>query len=177
MKVVNCQTESYDVYIGRPSKWGNPFKIGRDGNRAEVIEKYEAYIRKTPKLMEALPELEGKVLGCWCAPKACHGDVLVKLFKQKIQHRERYQPSNGTEGMMFMGDFCERCERDKAYRDDPDNADGCELIMYSMACDVGDPEYPSEWTYDEDGHPVCKAFKEEGALMKPPGTMDLPFNE
>jgi hypothetical protein len=78
-KVVHCKRESFDVYIGRPSKWGNPFQIGRDGTREEVIAKYRAWIVQQPALMAALPELEGKVLACWCAPKACHGDVLAEL--------------------------------------------------------------------------------------------------
>jgi len=78
-RVVHCKRAPYDVYIGRPSKWGNPFEIGRDGTREQVIEKYRAWILTQPHLMAALPELRGKVLGCWCAPKACHGDVLAKL--------------------------------------------------------------------------------------------------
>lgn len=77
--VVHCKREHYDVYIGRPSKWGNPFAIGRDGTRAEVIEKFRAHLESSPHLMAALPELRGKVLGCWCTPQACHGDVLLEL--------------------------------------------------------------------------------------------------
>jgi hypothetical protein len=80
VKVVHCKREAYDVYIGRPSKWGNPFEIGKDGSREEVIAKYKAYIIAHDELLAALPELEGKVLGCWCAPRACHGDILVELF-------------------------------------------------------------------------------------------------
>jgi len=80
--VVHCKKSPYDIYIGRPSKWGNPFAIGRDGSREEVIRKYEEWIRTQPNLMMALPELDGKVLGCWCAPLHCHGDVLVKLLKE-----------------------------------------------------------------------------------------------
>ena len=71
------------MYIGRPSKWGNPFEIGKDGDRAEVIQKYREWVATQPNLMAALPELRGKVLGCWCAPKACHGDVLVSLANDK----------------------------------------------------------------------------------------------
>lgn len=82
-KVVNCNTEYYDVYIGRPSKWGNPFKIGRDGSRKEVIEKYRKYILSNDKLLKDLDELENKILGCWCKPKSCHGDVLVELVNKK----------------------------------------------------------------------------------------------
>lgn len=78
-RVVHCKRERYDVYIGRPSKWGNPYKIGRDGSRAEVVEKYRAYILSRPDLLAALPELRGKTLGCWCGPLACHGDVLAEL--------------------------------------------------------------------------------------------------
>lgn len=68
----------YDIYIGRGSIWGNPFIIGKDGNREEVIEKYEEYLVNSPELLKKLPELRGKTLACFCAPKACHGDVLAK---------------------------------------------------------------------------------------------------
>lgn len=85
MKVVNIRKARYDVYIGRPSKWGNPFEIGIDGNREEVIQKYEAWIRTQPKLMLSLHELKGKILGCHCKPKACHGDVLIKLVKEQFE--------------------------------------------------------------------------------------------
>jgi hypothetical protein len=71
------------VYIGRPSKWGNPFEIGKDGDRETVILKYREWILTQPHLIASLPELRGKVLGCWCAPKACHGDILVSLANQK----------------------------------------------------------------------------------------------
>lgn len=49
----------HDIYIGRPSKWGNPFIIGRDGTREEVVAKYEAWLTGRPELMAALPELRG----------------------------------------------------------------------------------------------------------------------
>lgn len=71
------------VYIGRGSKWGNPFIIGKHGNREEVIAKYEKYIRSNPELIAALPELEGKTLVCFCKPLPCHGDVLIKLLEEK----------------------------------------------------------------------------------------------
>lgn len=82
-KVVHCKKEKYDVYIGRPSKWGNPFEIGKDGTRKEVIEKYRKYVLSNKKLMNSLHELEGKILGCWCKPLACHGDVLLELIEKK----------------------------------------------------------------------------------------------
>jgi len=77
--VVHCKKSPYDVYIGRPSKWGNPFSIGKDGTRIEVIVKYREYLLQNEELMKSLPELKGKVLGCWCAPLACHGDILAEL--------------------------------------------------------------------------------------------------
>lgn len=68
------------VYIGRPSKWGNPFVIGKDGTRDEVIEKYKVWLLSQPAKVEAVKrELVGKDLICFCAPKGCHGDVLLKV--------------------------------------------------------------------------------------------------
>ena len=84
VKIVHCKKEPYDVYIGRPSKWGNPFTIGKDGTREEVISKYEAYIMNRPDLLSQLKELQGKILGCWCSPKACHGDILKIMVEDKI---------------------------------------------------------------------------------------------
>jgi Domain of unknown function (DUF4326) len=81
-KVVHCKRDSYDVYIGRPSKWGNPFVIGRDGTRSEVIEMYRTWLYLEPRTKlreEARRELRGKRLGCFCAPLACHGDILLEL--------------------------------------------------------------------------------------------------
>lgn len=81
-KVVHCKKELYDVYIGRPERWGNPFIIGIHGNRNDVIAKYEKWIRNNPELLAHIKELKGKTLGCWCKPEACHGDVLVKLIEE-----------------------------------------------------------------------------------------------
>lgn len=78
--VVHCKRKPCDVYIGRPSIWGNPFSIGRDGNRDEVIQKFREHIQNNPTLLQRCrTELKGKVLGCWCAPKHCHGDVLAEI--------------------------------------------------------------------------------------------------
>lgn len=77
----------YDVYIGRPSKWGNPFHIGRGGDRSAVIAKYRTWIRQQPQLLAALEELRGKALGCYCAPSPCHGDVLVDLVCERLAHK------------------------------------------------------------------------------------------
>jgi len=82
-RVVHCKREPYDVYIGRPSKWGNPFKTGRDGTLEEVLEKYEQHITNRPDLLAALHELKGRTLGCWCKPKPCHGDILARLAEEE----------------------------------------------------------------------------------------------
>lgn len=84
-RVVHCRRERCDIYIGRPALWGNPFTIGADGTRAEVIAKYEAWIKTQPELLGRLWSLRGKVLGCWCAPLPCHGDVLARLADEE-QH-------------------------------------------------------------------------------------------
>ena len=78
-KVVHCKREHYDVYIGRPSDWGNPFSIGRDGSREDVIRKHREWLIQQTHLMARLHELKGKTLGCWCSPNACHGDTLSEL--------------------------------------------------------------------------------------------------
>jgi hypothetical protein len=65
------------VRIDRRTDWGNPFEIPDDGDRDDVINKFATYyLPHKTKLQERLPELAGKALGCWCAPEACHGDIL-----------------------------------------------------------------------------------------------------
>jgi len=89
--VVHCKIDAYDIYIGRPSIWGNPYSH-KDGTLAqfktesveEAVLKFKEYVLNDPKLMSKLPELKGKVLGCWCKTKKnpnaiCHGDILAEL--------------------------------------------------------------------------------------------------
>ena len=74
------------VYVGRPSIWGNPYKIGIDGNREEVISKYKAYLQDKLKLNPAfLDSLKEKDLACWCSlNQSCHVDIILEfLEKQK----------------------------------------------------------------------------------------------
>lgn len=97
-RVVHCTKASFDIYIGRPnpshskfskgSIFANPYKIGVDGTRKEVLEKYEQYLRNNEELMARIMELDGKVLGCWCKPAACHGDVIIKIINElKIENK------------------------------------------------------------------------------------------
>ena len=70
--------------IDRKTKWGNPYMIGTDGTRQQVIEKYDAWIAATQSgLRSDISELRGKCLGCWCFPKPCHGDVLARMAEQE----------------------------------------------------------------------------------------------
>lgn len=86
--VVNIKSGAqFDVYIGRrvgstypESPYANPFHIGPDGTREDVLRKYVDYLLHRPWLMmKVRHELKGKVLGCWCAPLACHGHILARL--------------------------------------------------------------------------------------------------
>lgn len=89
--VVHHRKSSYDVYIGRPSKWGNPFSEQENtlakfkvSSRKEAIEKYEEWVRSQPELMESIKrELKGKVLGCFCFPKMCHGYILAWIANEE----------------------------------------------------------------------------------------------
>lgn len=73
------RTPAGAVYIGRGGQWGNPFRIGPDGDRAQVIAKHEAWLRGRHDLLRAICDLRGKDLVCFCAPAACHGDLLLRL--------------------------------------------------------------------------------------------------
>ena len=88
-RVVHCKKEKYDVYIGRPGPWGNPFSFQKDtvarwkvASRSESIEKYRTWLWQEIKEeridLAELASLSDKTLGCWCAPKECHGDVLLR---------------------------------------------------------------------------------------------------
>lgn len=83
MPIVDCTKEKYDVYIGRGGPWGNPFVIGKDGSRLEVIEKYREWIRKQPNLMATIHQLHGKTLGCFCGKQKCHGEVLLEIAAER----------------------------------------------------------------------------------------------
>lgn len=82
--VVRHGKQGYDIYIGRPSCWGNPFVVGKDGDREQVIEKHRQWLLCRPDLIKkAKRQLKGKILGCWCAPLPCHGDVLAEIANEE----------------------------------------------------------------------------------------------
>jgi hypothetical protein len=82
--VVHCKKSKFDIYIGRPSIWGNPFVIGKDGTREDVVRKFREYILSNKILMDKIWELKGKTLGCFCSPESCHGDVLSEIANNII---------------------------------------------------------------------------------------------
>lgn len=97
------------VVIMRPSPWGNPFVIGEDGNREEVIAKFRDYLTRKPKLVErARQELKGKVLGCFCSvSEPCHGDVWIEFIDR--------DPINDT--IPFKAEMAEESRQQREWRD------------------------------------------------------------
>ena len=75
------------IYIGRGSQWGNRFRIGQDGDCAAVIAKHERWLADQHHLLRALDELRGHDLVCFCAPRACHGDLLLRLANATREER------------------------------------------------------------------------------------------
>lgn len=93
IRVVNIKRkEPYDLYIGRAnyhlnleqSKWANPFHLKREADRPQVLADYEEHVEDSPELIASLHELEGLTLGCYCSPKLCHGNVLIKLYEKYV---------------------------------------------------------------------------------------------
>ena len=88
----------FDVYIGRAcyrggwklpkSKWANPYFIGKDGTRDQVIGNYLDYILSEPELLKDLSELEDKIIACFCSlEECCHGDILIHLINGEIEYK------------------------------------------------------------------------------------------
>ena len=83
--VVNMRTAKYDVAVDRSSPFGNPFHLGKDGDRAAVLAKYREYfherIEKDPEFRRKVLTLRGLKLGCWCAPLLCHGMIIAEWLE------------------------------------------------------------------------------------------------
>lgn len=93
--VVNKYADAYTVYIGRGSKWGNPFTHRelsttkaqtKCATREEAIQAYRAYLLSSPELLDAIPELVNETLACYCKPKSCHGDILAEFANFYAEH-------------------------------------------------------------------------------------------
>lgn len=106
--VVHCQKAHYDIYVGRGkgSIFGNPFthKEGTQaqvvvGSREEAVQAFRDWLAGTAwqeveperrqAILDAIPTLKGKVLGCWCKPEACHGDVLAELANAEADNQTK----------------------------------------------------------------------------------------
>ncbi len=84
MRIINLRDEKIGdaVYIGRGSKWGNPFIMKSEKDRADVIKKYRAYILSKFDRLEIRRQLKNRDLACYCWPKACHGDILKEICEE-----------------------------------------------------------------------------------------------
>lgn len=130
-RVVNIKGVDFDtnnpdhVYIGRKnknyevaeSKWANPFKVGDDGTREQVIQAYREWVKHQPELMNALEELRGKILFCWCCPEACHGHVLVEMLEGNTELKihpaaELFPPMTEAEFLGLKEDMREHGQRE-----------------------------------------------------------------
>ena len=92
--VVNIRkTKRYDIYCGRPGDWGNPYKLGRDGNRESVIRKFRRHLARMVESGRTTPEelaaLSGKRLGCYCVPEPCHALSIAEAADTARQSLER----------------------------------------------------------------------------------------
>lgn len=86
-----------------------------------------------------------------------HGSLLIPLLLEQPADGTPYRPSNGTEGSGFTEGLCANCKADRAFRENPDQADGCPLLANSLAFNVNEPGYPKEWIW-KDGEPTRTAF-------------------
>lgn len=101
--VVNIKHHKCDVYIGRGSSFGNPFRIGDDGDRVQVLAKYRTYFNRRltdPKFRDRILSLKDKVLGCWCKPLLCHGDVIIEY----LERYENQANSSSTSSSILLRD-------------------------------------------------------------------------
>ena len=104
MVAVNLRTSEYDVRIDRKSRWGNPFIIGKHGNRNDVIAKHKSWLWgeiKAGRISHSdLAELHEQRLGCHCAPNPCHGDTLTAAAAwayEKVHGPKEEMPDSGSE--------------------------------------------------------------------------------
>lgn len=90
MLILNAKVDEIPTgarYVGRPTPLGNPFRIGRDGTREEVVRKYEAWfrerIRSNRRFRAIVENLRGvHALVCWCAPKRCHAEIIASYLEE-----------------------------------------------------------------------------------------------
>lgn len=87
-EVVNLRTQAYDEKICRGTIFGNPYEIGVDGTREQVIARYFKWFHfmlRDPRFLASVLKLRGKKLGCFCVPMACHGEIIKKFLDERFQ--------------------------------------------------------------------------------------------
>ena len=109
--VVHYLQDDYDVYVGRPSKWGNPYKLDSEKNRVRMIRRYTKYLLKQSMMLEALHSLRGLRLACYCAPMPCHADVLAALADQRVSELDLHTWA------YLRGTYAEWCSIDRCIFD------------------------------------------------------------
>jgi len=94
-EIVNLSSEKADRRIDRTTKFGNPFRLEKDGgkySRAESIQKYREWfynrIQEDPEFRKEVEDLKGLRLGCWCKPKDCHGDIIKEYLDEEVSNQE-----------------------------------------------------------------------------------------
>lgn len=183
-RVVSCKREVPDVYIGRAwngpwgnwtaSPWANPFKIPADGDRDEVIEKYDAWMRQRlatePGLWDELMLLEGKTLGCWCAPGPCHGDVLVNLIEQRREEQsEDRHPLAQAEVIandlfVLLEPYCLRIQVAGSIRRNKSMVKDIELVCEPALTTVATDLFGEATTIIDPLHDLLARLRDEGVL-------------
>lgn len=98
--------------------------------------------------------------------QSCREETLITL--QFGRAGEKYRPSNGTEGQLFLGAFCRRCQREGHTADGGDDGQRCEIMGMTMIYQANEPEYPAAWQYGNDGQPCCTAFIPAGEPITAP---------
>jgi hypothetical protein len=150
VSIVHNKKADYDVYIGRPSKFGNPWVIGKDGTREEVIAKYAEWLPTQSHLMRSLYELDNKVLGCWCdyPNEDCHGRILLEARKKQIMEETQKKIKLAVVGSRTFDD------KERLFKLLDKNRDRIEMIVSGGA--RGADDMAREWA-EERGFP-CLIF-------------------
>lgn len=110
----------------------------------------------------------GAILGWWPA------DTPESDCETVPRTNFRYRPTSGAEGDSFQHQWCVRCRKDAAHRADPESGDGCPIVASTFVFEIDEDDYPAEWTYRDDGQPICTAFEpDDGSAPRCHKTSDL----
>lgn len=156
--VVNKYKDKFDIYIGRGSKWGNPFEMEDKSNyeRNKVCREYELYFWEKG-LLNNISELKGKSLGCYCKPKRCHGDLLAWVANNNVKERTKYRiiiagsrTFNDYEGLRkVVSNFVKRNNINKKYEIEivSGGANGADKLGEELAKknDIKLEIFPAQW--------------------------------